>query len=517
LRQYETFELKFQVENQTSGYDDMSITAQFQCGKEQKTVRGFYDGNGVFKVRFFPDKAGEYTWKISGAVNDEGCAACESADDRQHGMVKAVGKHFEYEDGTRFIPFGTTVYALLHQEDALVEQTLKTLRHAPFNKIRMCLFPKDYDYNHNEPPLYPFEKKGDGSWDAGHPCLAFWNRLEKILDRINEMGIQVDLILFHPYDRWGFSSLTQKENILYLDYLLRRLSAKPGAWWSLANEYDLCTESKSLDDWKELEHYVAEHDPYGHLLSCHNCFCYWDIKRPNITHASLQTNALSEIPRWIAAYQKPVMIDECGYEGDLPYSWGSLSAHEMVRRFWRSYASGAYCTHGETFLSEDEVIWWAKGGELKGESSQRIAFLRSIIESVPGNLTPYDGMFALLDKMNPEQMEAYLADAPEESKKSFRAMSVSISRMDGKDHTAHFAGAHEWCAHAGEEAYLWYNDHQCYGEQFLPLPQDKTYQVEVVDTWNMTRKVLKKHVSGETVIHLPRKENLAVLAVREKN
>ena len=33
-----------------------------------------------------------------------------------HGIVRAVDTHFEYEDGTIYYPFGTTVYALLYQE-----------------------------------------------------------------------------------------------------------------------------------------------------------------------------------------------------------------------------------------------------------------------------------------------------------------------------------------------------------------------------------------------------------------
>lgn len=39
-------------------------------------------------------------------------------------MVKAVGTHFEYEDGTCFYPFGTTVYALAHQTTELIDQTM---------------------------------------------------------------------------------------------------------------------------------------------------------------------------------------------------------------------------------------------------------------------------------------------------------------------------------------------------------------------------------------------------------
>ena len=514
MRQYETFELQFPGKVLTADYADIPLVAEFTNSAESKKVYGFYDGNGRYIVRFLPEKPGEYIWKVSGAVNAEGHETCEAADSEHHGLVKAVDTHFEFEDGKLFAPFGTTVYALAHQEDALVEQTLSTLKAAPFNKVRICVFPKDYDYNHNEPPLYAFEKKADGTWDVDRPCLAFWYRFETILDRSIDMGIQVDLILFHPYDRWGFSKLSQKDNLIYLDYLLRRLSAKPGIWWSLANEYDLCA-AKSLADWEEIERFVAKNDPYGHLLSNHNCFCFWDAARPNITHASIQTKGLTEIPRWIAKYQKPVIIDECCYEGNLPHFWGSISAQEMVYRFWRCVASGAYCTHGETFLAEDEVLWWARGGVLKGESPARIAFLRELMESLPGPLTPLtNGGILTLAQMDSEKLESALEQMEERWKEIVKCFVGSIRRMEVDDRTAHIAGEHEWAAHAGEDAYLWFNDRQCFGEQTLPLPEDKRYRVELIDVWNMTRTVLEENACGATKLRLPGKEGLAVLATR---
>ena len=512
MRQYETFELRFTGKEPAAEYADIPLCAEFACGSEKKNVKGFYDGEGVYKVRFLPEKPGVYTWKVTGAVNTEGTQICEAADSRHHGLVKAVDTHFEFEDGKPFVPFGTTVYALAHQDDALVEQTLSTLKTAPFNKVRMCVFPKDYDYNHNEPPYYAFEKREDGSWDTSRPCLAFWHRFEKILDRITDMGIQVDLILFHPYDRWGFDTMSRADNLRYLSFLLRRLSAKPGIWWSLANEYDL-SRGKTISDWEEIEEFVAENDPYRHLLSCHNCFCFWDAGRRNITHASIQTKGLTEIPRWIAKYKKPVIIDECCYEGNLPHFWGSISAQEMVCRFWRCVASGAYCTHGETFLSDDEVLWWARGGVLKGESPERIAFLRGITESLPGPLTPFSNAGLLtLAQMDSEEMEAALLEIPEEMHSFVRSIAGSIRRMETDDRTAHIAGEHEWAAHAGEEAYLWFNDRQCFGEQNLPLPEDKHYRVELIDVWNMTRTVLEEDACGRTKLRLPGKEGLAVLA-----
>ena len=515
MKQYETFELCFSGDVLKDRWAGIAPEAEFSCGETVRTVKGFYDGEGRYMVRFLPETAGKWHWKVTGPVSGEGTETCAPAEDC-HGLVKAVDTHFEHEDGTLFIPVGTTVYALEHQEDSLVEQTLASLGAAPFNKVRMCVFPKHYDYNHNEPPYYAFEKKADGSWDVNRPCIAFWHRFEKILNRIAAMDIQIDLILFHPYDRWGFSKMPQGDNLIYLDYLLRRLSAFPNIWWSLANEYDINMDAKSLDDWQEIEEYTAKNDPYGHLLSNHNCMRFWDATRPNVTHASLQTKGFSEIPRWIREYKKPVVIDECCYEGNLPHFWGSISGQEMVRRFWRCYASGAYCTHGETFLSDDEILWWARGGKLKGESPERIAFLRQIMESLPGPLTPReDNIWSVVLKEG-EELDQALSSVPAEMQGFCRLFSASIHRMSAQDRTAHLGGEHAWEAHCGEEAYLTYFDLQCYGEQTVKLPEDKLYKAELIDVWNMTREVIAQNISGETKLTLPGRDNLALLITRIK-
>lgn len=516
MRQYELFELILNGEELKEHWAQASLDAEFVCGDARKKVKGFYDGDGRYLVRFLPEVPGVYHWKVSGAVEAEGEELCEAAEDR-HGIVRAVKTHFEHADGTCFYPFGTTVYALAHQEDAVVSQTLESLKNAPFNKVRMCVFPKSYDYNQNEPPCFAFEKNSDGTWNVGRPNIAFWHRFETILKAIGAMDIQVDLILFHPYDRWGLSALTQEENLCYLDYLLRRLSAFPFIWWSLANEYDLCLEHKSIEDWEEIESFVAENDPYHHLISNHNCLPFWDAARANITHASLQTKALAQIPSLIRQYGKPVMIDECCYEGNLPQFWGSISAKEMVSRFWRCIASGAYCTHGETFLDENDVIWWAKGGVLKGKSPKRIAFLRSVVEQLPGPLEPMQNRLAELVNIDEEGFRSFLQQVPEGQRGFLESLWLSLRRMDPEALRVHMAAEHEWAAHCEEEAYLWFNDLQCYAVQTLELPEDKKYRVEWIDTWEMTRVLAANAVSGRTTITLPGKEGIAVLATRMKD
>ncbi|MCD8051598.1 MAG: DUF4038 domain-containing protein [Clostridiales bacterium] len=455
-----------------------------------------------------PKQAGVYRYTITGCLFASGTIEIEAGDG--HGLVIAQGQHFTFEDGTPYFPFGTTVYALAHQPQHLIDETLATLSASPFNKIRTCVFLKDYAYNHNEPLYYPFEKNADSSWDVNRPCLAFWDHLEQTLCAIGRMEIQVDLILFHPYDRWGFSAFTQEENLIYLDYLLRRFAAYPFLWWSLANEYDLCIEHKTVQDFEALEEFVAANDPYHHLLSNHNCFAPWDFSRSNITHVSYQTKSVTHVAEWYRTYQKPVVVDECCYEGNLPYLWGCISGQEMTARFWGSVVSGGYCTHGETFLDENEIIWWSKGGKLRGESPARIAFLKSFVETLPGPIEPLPGQYDSVFQMQPEQLPQLLETVPP-SAKGF-AMAV---RMNLVEREVMASGEYVYRGKVGSQVHLVYLERFCPAAFEIDLPECQTYRVEVIDTWEMTRKTVLTGASGKTTVPLPGKPYMAIAAFAE--
>lgn len=515
MRQYEIFELQFAGPEPKGSEVLVDLQAIFTIDGETTAVSGFYAGHGLYKIRFYPTKVGRYSFKVTGVVQAQGeefCQPAQKGDNGQvtvnHGMVHAKGLHFQYADGTWYYPFGTTIYAFIHQDEALVNTTMQTLGKAPFNKVRFCVFPKHYDFNHNEPNYYAFEKT-DGKWNVHKPCFAFWEELENRIRELDRMGIQGDLILFHPYDRWGFAEFSKEDSLVYLDYLLRRLSAFPNLWWSMANEYDLM-ENYSWNDWEAFAKFIKAHDPYGHLLSNHNCFGYWDFSMPEITHCSIQDINVNEVPELQRKYHKPVVFDECRYEGNIIHSWGNLSAKEMTHRFWTSVVYGGYCTHGETYYSDDDVLWWSRGGVLKGESPQRIAFLRDIIESLPGPLSVVeDG----LGSMTVDVVEQMKKDGvPEELKNDFFASHL-INLP--KERIQFFILRHRACmGHYGEEAYLRYYEKECTSVGVMELPVKGNYRVEVIDTWEMTRTVAAENVSGTVRVALPGKEGMALLATK---
>ncbi len=496
---YETFELQFKGEPPEGFEADAKISAVFTNNGESKEIYGFYDGEGRYKIRFYPRKTGVYSWEVKGeGLKGELSGSEECVNSGSHGMVKPNGLHFKYEDGTRFTPFGTTVYALVHQPKERVDETIETLRNNPFNKVRHCVFPKYYDYNHREPPFFPFEKK-DGKFDVNYPCYEYWNELERRIKQLGEIGIQSDLILFHPYDHWGFSKLSKEECFVYLDYLTRRLSAYPYVWWSLANEYDLMGDFER-ERWTEISEFVHSHDPYGHLLSNHQCIELWDFSDKNTTHCCIQDSDMTQIPEFQTEYGKPVIFDECCYEGNIPFHWGNISAFELVHRFWMAYALGGYCTHGETFWNEDEILWWAAGGKLYGESPERIAFLKRIIDELPGDLTPKNKYVKKEDKPK-------ISENPQEN--LFAELLSHIPEYKLRDFMRpmfEFTGQCE-----DNKAILYYCGRHCLKWLDIKLPEGN-YNIEVIDVWEMTRKQVLENVYGDVKVPLLSKEGMAVLA-----
>lgn len=389
---WEVFEFALAGPSSGNPFTDVHLTAAFAMGNRTVNVDGFYDGGGVYKVRFMPDTEGQWSYKTSSSEatldGKAGTFVCSSPLQSAHGPVAVRNTHhFAYADGSPYFPFGTTCYAWVHQSDDLQRQTLETLRTSPFNKIRMCVFPKSYQYNHNEPQLYPFERSATGVHDFMRPNPAFFAHIEGRIADLRALGIEADLILFHPYDRWGYATMSREQDDLYLRYVLARMSAYRNIWWSMANEWDLM-RAKSVQDFDRFFHIAEQHDPVGHLRSVHYSHTMYDYSRPWVTHASLQTYKFEDAAGWLTAWQKPISFDEVQYEGNLNSRWGNLSGEEMTRRFWLGVIAGCYVTHGETYLDPSQPIdesatptlWWAHGGKLHGTSPARIAFLRQLLD-----------------------------------------------------------------------------------------------------------------------------------------
>ena len=395
------FELSLDGPRDGNPFVDVELSATFTQGDRSLATLGFYDGNGAYRVRFMPTEIG--TWSYVTTSNapaldgKRGTFAATAPTGNNHGPVRVANTfHFAHADGTPHRSIGTTAYAWTHQGEPLESQTLDALRAGPFNKIRMCVFPKNYAFNDVEPVRYPYEGTGPTSWDFARFNVDFFRHLDRRIEQLRDMGVEADLILFHPYDtgRWGFDRMSEAADDLYLKYVMARVGAYRNVWWSLANEFDFM-KTKRPQDWERYARIVVEHDPYPHLRSIHNGFVIYDHNQHWPSHASIQNgSAVADFGRAILyrdVYRKPIVYDEVKYEGDIPQRWGNLSAEEMVHRFWQGTIAGTYVGHGETYKDPNDVIWWARGGPLKGQSPARLHFLKAVLDDAPlEGLEPID-------------------------------------------------------------------------------------------------------------------------------
>lgn len=463
VERWERFEVTLTGPQTGNPFTDVNLSAEFSNGIEKVKVAGFYDGTGQYKVRFMPQKTGEWTYQTisnhKSLNGKKGAFTCVEPGRDNHGPVRVADTyHFKYADGKRYYPFGTTLYAWTHQPEGLEEMTLTTLANAPFNKVRMCVFPKYYSHVENEPPYYPYVKKSENKeakgkpkfqWDYSRFEPAFFQHLEKRIDDLKKLGIEADVIIFHPYDKghWGFDSLGKENDLRYIRYLTARLASFRNVWWSIANEFDYI-KTKPRTDWDIYTKAVVDADPYGHLCSIHNGSVYYDNWKPEFTHVSIQNGSTVEdfgrATLLRDVFFRPMVYDEVCYEGDLQQRWGHLSGEEMTEAFWQGVIAGTYVTHGETYKNEGDTIFWAKGGRLIGSSPARIGFLRKILEEAPGPLELSDPW---------------------------------------KDHRT---------SRADSTYYLMYLGKNMQAEWEFSLPRKggpragQKFKVEVIDTWNMT-------------------------------
>ncbi len=452
------FELTLKGPSEGNPFLEVNLSATFKQGGNVVEVAGFYDGNGNYLIRFMPNTEGEWHYEtVSNAAElsgQTGSLVCTPAQASNHGPVKISNTfHFAHEDGSSYYPFGTTCYAWTHQGDALEETTLATLKEASFNKIRMCVFPKHYPFNHNEPVYYPFERDAEGKHDFTRFNPEFFHHFEQRLQDLLELGIEADIIIWHPYDRWGYADMDEETDYRYLRYLMARISSFRHVWWSLANEYDFMLQYKPMERWDNFFDILAAEDPYQHLRSIHNGArdMNYDHTKAVVTHVCIQNESIHDVLAWRTQYQKPIVNDELEYEGNVPHMWGAISAEEEVHRFWVMVANGGYAGHGETYFDENDELWWGKGGVLRGESWKRIAFLRQIIEDAPaGGLSPELGSEHSL-----------------------------FPGRSGRHFQKKFAGGFV------DDYHLIYLG--VYQPKILIVPlKSNDYKIDVIDTWNMT-------------------------------
>jgi len=398
VEQWGIFEVALKGPATGNPFVDVHFSATFTNGPQSHEVEGFYDGNGIYRVRFMPETQGAWRYEthsnipaLSGSI---GAFTVTQPLPGDYGPVRVHDTyHFAYADGTPYRELGTTSYSWCQQSDAVEDLTVAALAQSPFNKIRMCVLPQNEP--DSKPEQFPFAGTPPRQWDYTRFDPLFFQRMERRVGQLRDLGIEADLILFHPYDKeWGFDKMDAPTRDRYLHYVIARFGAYRNVWWSLANEFDLI-HAMTDADWDHAFQLVQSTDPYGHLRSIHNSKRFYNNALPWVTHASIQNGSAVKDPGRAELYRdvwrKPVVYDEVKYEGNIRQRWGQLTGQEMVERFWSGVVAGTYVGHSECLPDATGGMWLNEGRVLRGQSPPRLAFLRKVLDdSPPDGIDPID-------------------------------------------------------------------------------------------------------------------------------
>ena len=105
VEQYSVFELALAHKTNGNPFTEVTVGAEFSLNGDVFVCLGFYDGNDTFRIRFMPNKPGNWIYLVKSNVKQldgqKGSFTCIPCTGNNHGKV-SVRETFDfgYADGT---------------------------------------------------------------------------------------------------------------------------------------------------------------------------------------------------------------------------------------------------------------------------------------------------------------------------------------------------------------------------------------------------------------------------------
>lgn len=353
-------------------------------------VDGFCDSEdgSLFRIRFMPRSAGRYRYTVAFKFQGktwsyEGYFEAKHAGDR--GILRvdqAFPSHFVWEGtGEHYFYNGMTAYHLPGiREDDEIKRILDRFHRNRVNRLRiglsssrvrnaMAWFEPVYESEAFTFCYGPWaaERPDDAEnpgWNVTRFDIAYWNKLERIIDYARRQNIVISLIMYvdayrQGADPYGKLQMGGQDEQRYFRYAAARLAAFSNITWDLTNEYRLIRPHAWVE---RMGYYLKACDPYGHLVTCHGhgtfefglsgwadfaVYQSWD-ESGGYAYMLHNRERQQSTGRII-----PQVNEEFGYEDHYPTAWGEGKVYPMRsgdtlrRRAWEIYMAGCYQTSGE--------------------------------------------------------------------------------------------------------------------------------------------------------------------------
>jgi len=352
-------------------------------GGERIRVPGYYDGDGLWKLRFSPTWVGGWEYRIESPhiaiEHRSGTLHCAANDNKRihGGLIVSPDNphHFIHQDGT---PYFLMAYECdwlwaLDLGGARTDRTRDFLRHIKahgFNQVIMNVYAHDTSWRQGKtcpndcgpPALFLWEGSNE-SPDHSRMNLDFFRHFDAVMRLLLEEGLTAHLFfkVYNKYVNWPAKYSLQDD--LYFKYIVCRYQAFPNVIWDYAKESYYETDKDYIKNRLEL---IRMTDGYHRLVTIHDDRLFYARDSHARTldfhtgqqHHDLHASALLERGK----REWPVFNSEFGYEcgpkgtGDLTYNVGH-SAEELVKRAYQVVMAGAYPAYYHTYTAWDVIEW----------------------------------------------------------------------------------------------------------------------------------------------------------------
>ena len=356
---YDQIELTYEAEADNPGFDgSLSVEFTHDSG-DTVTISGFYAGDGQYRVRFMPYEPGTWMFELQSdvALDGDRHGELEVVDSELPGVLRTAPDHphhFQFDNGDRFFPVGTTGFGLLATMSEAPEEGKEFIDYYTdrnFNWTRFYLSHTKADIE-NEPTRVFWPWGGSSSDpDFSTFSLEAFECAEQAVEYMCDRDMISSVILLHPnalqmLDEGEYDKMKILKR--FLKYIVARLGAFWNVTWNMANEWQR-GDVFSPEEINELGYYLKEIDPYDRLVNCHH-YGRFEFARSEWTDMSSiqfygRPDEMHDVAAVNRAFDKPVLLEEIGYEED---NIEPPNDPVNVRRdHWALTAAGTYSTYGD--------------------------------------------------------------------------------------------------------------------------------------------------------------------------
>ena len=374
-------------------FTDVAVTATFRSPSGKTfTLPGFYDGENTWRVRFNPDEAGEWTYRLlaypaNPDLTFEGSFAVRPGQSR--GFLRATPGQawgFHYESGEPAFLLGDTVYNLFGMAycGADVASFLQRRAAQGFNLLRIRLPVSPF---HPPDGYSAWQTKRTWPWGGSEQSprfdrfnLDYFRTVDEVVREAERLGLGIEMIM----EAWGFEFPFNSRQIftpeweeLWLRYLIARYDAFTCVYfWTPLNEYEYYPNGDwhykpVADRWAmRIARWIKGVAQHGHIISIHNgprepafarrfaadpeaietiMFQEWGTR--DEANGWLAAGIETQIQRSLEGWRGAAIFAEYGYERnpDLPLlipSHRYCDPEHTRRGAWRGAFCGLNVIHG---------------------------------------------------------------------------------------------------------------------------------------------------------------------------